>query len=57
MSDPKVRWRVKFNQDETKPVRYELLINGEKVIEQSFVELIETLMQGQSSLRWSEVKR
>lgn len=52
MSEPKVKWRVKVLDD--KSVVFEVMVNGVKVEEQSFVDLVETVMQGTSSLRYND---
>lgn len=52
MSDPRVRWRVDLDRGV-----WELMCDGVKIDEQSFVEMVETLTQGASALRWQAMMK
>ena len=48
--------KVRVTRHDDNSIKYELMMDGEKLADVSFVDIINMIMQFTSSLRWNGVK-
>lgn len=46
------RYRIRVTKDEKNQIRWELMRDGEKIDDMSFIDLIELALQCVTALRW-----